>query len=130
MKNKKIVFGIVALVAVVALMAGAYLLWMPKGVEGAKQIEVAVVRAEGNSKQFSVRTDRLFLRGALEEIGLVGGEESQFGLFVKTVDGYTADDGKQEWWCFTKGGEQLFTGVDVTPVENGDRFEITLTVGY
>ena len=68
--------------------------------------------------------------GALEQEKLVEGEESQYGLFVKTVNGYTVDDSRQEWWCFTKGGETLFTGVDDTPIADGDKFEITLTVGY
>jgi len=60
----------------------------------------------------------------------VAGDESQYGLFVKTVAGVTIDESKQEWWNFTKGGEPLFTGVDTTPIADGDKFEITLTVGY
>ena len=42
----------------------------------------------------------------------------------------TADDSQQQWWCFTKGGEMLETGVDTTPIADGDAFEITLTEGY
>ena len=71
-----------------------------------------------------------YLRGALEQEALIAGEESDYGLFVKTVDGVTADDANQEWWCFTKGGEMLETGVDSTPIADGDTFEITLTQGY
>ena len=66
----------------------------------------------------------------LEPAGLIAGEETEYGLFVKTVDGYTVNDANQEWWCFTRGGEMLNTGVDTTPVADGDHFEITLTVGY
>lgn len=78
----------------------------------------------------TISTDAEFLRGALEQENLIAGDESQYGLFVKTVNGITADDANQEWWCFTKGGETLFTGVDTTPIADGDKFEITLTVGY
>ena len=46
------------------------------------------------------------------------------------MDGVTADDANQEWWCFTKGGKMLETGVDSTPIADGDTFEITLTQGY
>ena len=70
------------------------------------------------------------MRGVLEGAGLIAGDASEYGLFVKTVDGYTVDDANQEWWCFTKGGEQVNTGVDTTPIADGDHFEITLTVGY
>ena len=62
--------------------------------------------------------------------GQVVEDDSEYGLFVKTVDGYTADDAKQEWWCFTQDGGQVNTGVDTTPVADGDHFEITLTAGY
>ena len=70
------------------------------------------------------------LRQALEEQKLVEGEESQYGLYVKTVNGVTADEAKEEWWCFTKDGEDVMTGVDSTPVADGDHFEITLKTGY
>lgn len=49
---------------------------------------------------------------------------------VTTVNGVTADSSLEEWWCFTKGGETLNTGVDSTPIADGDHFEITLTTGY
>ena len=75
-------------------------------------------------------TDEEYLRNVLEPAGLIAGEDSEYGMFVKTVDGYTADDAKQEWWCFTQDGGQVNTGVDTTPVADGDHFEITLTTGY
>ena len=130
MKNRKWILGIVALAVVAALLAGAYLLWMPKGNQGAKTLTVQVAHPDGTGREMTLKTDQEFLRGALEEAGLISGEESAYGLFVKTVDGYTADDSKQEWWLFTKAGEDLFTGVDTTPVADGDRFEITLKTGY
>ena len=96
---------------------------------GSKTITVDIVMSDGTTTK-TITTDAEYLRGALEQEKLVAGDESQYGLFVKTVNGYTVDDSKQEWWCFTKGGEALFTGVDDTPIADGDKFEITLTVGY
>ena len=61
---------------------------------------------------------------------LVAGEIGQYGLFITTVDGETADDSKQQWWCITKGGEQGNTSADTTPIGDGDQFELTLTQGY
>ena len=58
------------------------------------------------------------------------GEESQYGLYVTTVNGLTADESQQQSWCFTKGGEDVMTGVDSTPIADGDHFEITLKTGY
>lgn len=97
---------------------------------GSKTITVDIVLADGSTTTKTITTDAEYLRGALEEEQLIAGEESDYGLFVKTVNGVTVDDSNQEWWCFTKGGETLFTGVDSTPIADGDKFEITLTVGY
>lgn len=130
-QNSKKALIAVAIVAVVALLMGAaYLIFMPHGEQGAKAIEVEVVLADQTTKDYSLHTDEEFLRGALEEENLIAGSESDFGLFVTEVAGVKADDAKQEWWRFTKDGELLMTGVDTTPIADGDHFEITLTVGY
>ena len=67
---------------------------------------------------------------ALQDAGLIEGEESEYGLFVTEVDGIEADSANQEWWCLTINGEMASTGVDSTPVEDGGKYEFTLTVGY
>ncbi len=125
---------LIASICVLAFLVGLFLtLWfvnMPETFSGAKEIGVTVISKDGLEKQLTVETDAEFLRDALEPEGIIAGEESDFGLFVKTVDGYTVDDANQEWWSFTKGGEYLETGVETTPIADGDNFEITLTIGY
>ena len=119
---------LVVLIAAMALFTGC------KEAEtqaGAKTITVEIIVEGAETVTKTIRTEAEYLRGALEqEEGLLAGEESQYGLFVKTVNGITVDDAKQQWWCFTKGGEDLFTGVDTTPIADGDKFEITLKTGY
>ena len=97
---------------------------------GTKTITVEIIVDGADTVTKSITTEAAYLRGALEEEDLIAGEESQYGLFVKTVNGITVDDSKQQWWCFTKGGADLFTGVDTTPIADGDAFEITLKTGY
>ena len=97
---------------------------------GTKTITVQIIVDGADTVSKTIQTDAEYLRGALEEEDLIAGEESQYGLFVKTVNGITVDDSKQQWWCFTKGGADLFTGVDDTPIADGDKFEITLKAGY
>ena len=46
------------------------------------------------------------------------------------MDGETVDDAKQEWWCFTKGGEMMMTGVDDSMIADGEHYEIVFTVGW
>lgn len=127
---KKPIIGLIIFVAVIAAMAILYNVFKPETKEGAKHISAEVVLADGTSKTFDINTDAEYLRKALEEKKLISGEESEYGLYVKTVDGVTADDSKQEWWCFTKSGEAVNTGVDATPIADGDHFEITLKTGY
>lgn len=98
--------------------------------EASKAVTVTVVDGDGASTEFALDTDQEFLRGALEEAELVEGEESEYGLFVTTVNGITADQEQEQWWCFTKNGEALETGVDTTPIADGDAFEVTLTTGW
>ena len=93
-------------------------------------ITVSVTHADGSEKEFVITTTALNLREALEQENLVQGDESEYGLFVTTVDGEGTDSDKQEWWCFTKGGEMMMTGVDDTLIADGDHYEIVFTVGW
>ena len=129
-QSRKILWAVVALVVAVAAAAALYFAFGPKGAAGQKTITVDVVQLDGAETVHTITTEAEFLRGALEQEGLIAGEESDYGLFVTTVDGVTADDSQEQWWCFTKGGESLATGVDSTPIADGDTFEITLTEGY
>lgn len=128
--SKKILFGVLGFAVVILALFLVYNQFTKDPVAGEKKIVAEVILTDGTSTSFDIQTDEEFLRGALQEINLIEGTESEYGLFVLTVNGVTADDTKQEWWSFSKNGESLMTGVDSTPIEDGDHFEITLTVGY
>ena len=89
-------------------------------------ITLEVVGPDGSSKEHTVKTDSSKnLRQALEGAGLISGEEGAYGLYVKVVDGITADyDIDGSWWSLTKDGE-LCSGVDSTEIADGDKFEFT-----
>lgn len=88
-------------------------------------ITLTVTGPDGTSKEHTVNTDSSKnLRQALEGAGLISGDEGPYGLYVKVVDGITADyDIDGSWWGLYKGGEMLMTGVDSTPIADGDHFE-------
>ena len=129
-KNKKIIIGAAAVVIAAVIMFAAWYFTRPKTDDGQKNISVTVVYADKSDDKFEISTSQEYLRGALEEKNLVKGEESETGLFVTEVNGVKANSDNMEWWCITKSGEQVNTGVDSTPINDGDSFEITLTVGY
>lgn len=129
-QKKKALLGLAVLLCAAALLAGIYLTFRPQTQQGAKTVTVEVIAAGETVQTHTIHTDAEYLRGALEQEKMVGGEESAYGLFLLTVDGITADDAKQEWWCVTKEGGQVDTGVDATPIADGDHFELTLMVGW
>lgn len=128
--TKKIVISLASLLIVIAALLGVYRFTRGTAAEGAKSITVDVIHKDGSLKTFNYDTEREYLGEVLADEELAEGEESAYGLFITTVDGETADDSNQEWWCITKDGEQLNTGADQTPIADGDHYELTLTIGY
>ena len=125
----RIVIGFVLLGLIATAVYVVYDRTRPEPQVGSKTITVQMVYDEVDTT-ITINTDAEYLRGAVEEKQLIAGDESEYGLFVKTVNGRTADDSKQEWWCFTRGGATLMSGVDTTTIADGEKYEITLTVGY
>ncbi len=95
--------------------------------EGAKTVKVKVVVGD-QSVTFTLKTDAAILGEALLAHELIAGEEGDFGLYVKVVNGITADyDIDQSYWGFTKNGEYMMTGVDMTEIADGEVYELTYT---
>lgn len=102
----------------------------PEPMAGEKEITILVVHADQTENTFTCQTDAEYLADVLLENSLAEGEVGSYGLFITAVDGETADSSKQQWWCITKGGEQVNNGADTLPVTDGDQFELTLMEGY
>ena len=63
-------------------------------------------------------------RNQTYKLELIEGETTEYGLYVKTVNGVTADyDVDQTYWAFYINGEYAMTGVDATDVEAGQTYE-------
>ena len=128
--KKKTALLVSILAVLLLLVAVIGFMNRPQPVMGAKAVTVQVVHGDGSEKTFDLHTDAENLRQVCEEQNLISGQESEYGLFVQTVDGETADESQQQWWCITKGGEEHFYGVDETMIEDGDKYEFTLTTGW
>lgn len=91
--------------------------------EGSTRFTFTVVDKEGNETQFEIHTDKETVGEALTEQGLIAGEESKYGLLVKTVNGITVDYDKDgRYWAFYVNGEYAQTGVDSTTITDGDSY--------
>ena len=92
--------------------------------EGAKTLTV-VVEAEDRTVTFTVHTDAATVGEALLSHGLIDGDEGPYGLYVKKVNGITADyDVDQSYWGIYKNGEYLMSGVDTTNIADGEHYEL------
>lgn len=91
--------------------------------EGSTKFLFTVTDADGNETDFEIHTDQKTVGDALLEQNLIEGDESDYGLYVKTVNGITADyDTDGSYWAFYVNGEYAQTGVDSTPVEEGSTY--------
>lgn len=91
--------------------------------EGAKRFNFTVVDGNGNETKFVIKTDKEVVGDALLELKLIAGDVDKYGLYVKTVNGITADyDKDKTYWGFYVDGEYALTGVDSTKIEEGKTY--------
>ena len=93
--------------------------------KGATAFTVEVAQLDGTSITFTVNTDKATVGEALLELGIVAGDDTEYGLYVKTVNGVTLDyDADGAYWAFYINGEYAMTGVDATNIEAGATYAL------
>ena len=91
--------------------------------EGSTTFKFTVVDKAGEEASCEIHTDEKTVGAALLKLGVIEGEEGPFGLYVKKVNGITADyDVDSTYWAFYIGGEYGMTGVDVTEITAGSSY--------
>lgn len=91
--------------------------------EGSTKFIFTVADKEGSETRFEIHTDKETVGEALTELELIDGEKGEYGLYVKTVNGITADYDKDGvYWAFYVNGEYAQTGVDSTMITEGDTY--------
>ena len=91
--------------------------------EGSKAFDLTVVDKEGIEHLYRVQTDAELVGQALLDNELIDGEQGQYGMYIKSVLGQVLDyetDGM--YWAFYVNGEYALTGVDQTPITEGDGY--------
>ena len=95
--------------------------------EGAKTIDVAI-KVDEQTVKFTIHTDKDTVGAALMEHDLIAGEDGAYGLYIKVVNGITADyDVDQSYWAFYENGDFAMTGVDSTIIEEGAVYSLVYT---
>lgn len=113
---------LVAVVALSAISCGA------KGTEGEKTFTLKVVTLDGTvAEELDITTEREMVGEALLDEGLIEGDQGAYGLYVKKVCGLVADyDVDGTYWSFYIGGEYAMTGVDTTPIVDGETYTLQI----
>ncbi len=128
--NKKVALLACLFIVIAAVFGVAFFALRPDTKEGNKAFTLEVILANGSSTEHKVTTDAEYLGEALLAKGLIEGDAGDYGLYITTVNGVTADSSNQEWWCLTVNGDTWMYGVDQTPVTDGEHYELTLMVGW
>ncbi len=93
--------------------------------EGKTQFTFIVTHKDGSVKEFEIKTNFKSVGAALSSLKVIDGEEGQYGLYVKTVDGETLDyDTDGMYWAFYENGTYAATGIDQTTIADGITYEL------
>lgn len=94
---------------------------------GAKTLTLKV-EIEDQAVTFTVHTDKETVGEALLEHNLIAENEGAYGLYIKEVNGITADfDIDQSYWAFYIGDDYALTGASSTKIEEGTVYRLVYT---
>ena len=92
---------------------------------------VVVTDVDGSETTFEYTSDAETVGAALLAEGLIAGDESDYGLYITSVNGITADWATENaYWAFYINGKYAQTGVDATEITEGAVYALTKTVSY
>ena len=129
--NKKIAIAITVLAAIVVIFAVIYAIAKPKSNQGSKAVTIEVTDNEGKITTYETKTDAEYLGEVFAEIDdlTVEGTEGDYGLYIDTVNGLTADYAEDgAYWSIYVNGEYGSYSADQQPVADGDVYGLVYTV--
>ena len=125
---KRMISLLLALVMVFALTACGAKEEAPAA--DAVSFKVVVTDLDGKETTFEYSSNATSVGEALVAEGLIEGHETEYGLYIDTVNGITADwDADQTYWAFYINGEYATTGIDGTEIVADTTYGLTLTNG-
>ena len=90
---------------------------------GSKSFELTIVDKEGTEHLYLIHTDEEMVGFALIAHELIEGEEGPYGMYIKSVLGQKLDyETDKMYWSFYVNGEYAMTGVDQTPILEGEQY--------
>lgn len=133
-KTNKLLYGLIALLACVAVLYGVFRITRPKTVEGAKHITIEVVDKEEKVTSYELATDAEYLKEAMDELAArtdftFDGSDGEYGFFIESVNGLKAVyEEDNAYWAIYVNGEYGQYGADQQPVTDGDVYRLAYEI--
>ncbi len=95
-----------------------------------KSFTFEVVDKDGNKKQTEIMTNRKYVGDVLQELELIKGEQGDYGIYIKEVNGIVADyDIDGTYWAFYVDGAMSMTGADQVEIVDGATYSFRVEKG-
>lgn len=129
---KKKTKALIGLIVMFVIFAGIGYYFQQKGNENLKHITIEVISKRDNyEKTHDVKTEKENLGDVLKETKIVDKyEDSQYGMYIKSVDGLADDVTQQYWWAILVNGESATSGADALVLEDEAKYTLELKQGY
>lgn len=129
--TKKVLIGLAGLIAAAVVFLIVYNVAGPKTQEGGKTCTLEVMDDNGELTSYELSTDAEYLGELMDEAAAseefsYEGEDGDYGLYIDTVNGLTADyDTDGAYWAIYVNGEYGQNSADTQPVADGDTYRLT-----
>lgn len=126
--KKKTVYWLVGIIVLVLVSLGIYFGASKPSGTGSEKTFTLEVNDGSNTTTETYTTDEANLGDYLTEAGIINGDEGEYGLYVKEVNGIKADyDTDGTYWKLQVNGEDSQVGVDSVEIEDGDIYSWILS---
>lgn len=130
MTKKKLILIVLAIVLAGALLFAYNKFLLPEGVAGEKEVSIRIIIEEKQlDRLFTYNTDHEYLYDLLkekeEELG-ASFEEYSFGVMLKGLMGYEANQARNEFFHISVNGEDAMEGIQQLPLNDGDIYTLQL----
>lgn len=130
MMKKQIKLLILFLVSILVLF-GLYQYTRPTGNDDLKTITFNVVSLRDEYFTTSeYKTDKQFLSDFLIEEDLIVYEDSQYGIYIRSVSDLNDDTDEQYWWAILIDDQMAEVGANEIVLEDGVKYTLELFQGY
>lgn len=97
---------------------------------GKTSFDFQVVYDNGKCENYLIKTDKKNVGEALSELGLIEGENGDYGLMVDTVNGVKAVyEEDHKYWAFYVDGNYAPKSADQTEIEKGKKYSFEIEKG-